>query len=158
VQAGVAPDIAKLESLNTFSQGWPPVVFLSMLAAAVEATARDRLVVHLRESDMQETETAHVQMTLRRAALFALGWVLILGGIVGLFLPVVPGAVLILAGFAVLSPQSAWLRRALEKCRERFSVLKHFLGLSPGWIGMWRNRLRCNRTIRVRSSEFENDA
>ena len=127
-----------------------------MLAAAVEATATDRLAEHLRGSDMQETETAHVQMTLRRAALFALGWILVLGGIVGLFLPVVPGAVLVLAGVAVLSPQSAWLRRALEECRGRFPVLKHFL--SPGWIGMWRNRLTCNRTIRVRSSEFENDA
>jgi hypothetical protein len=29
---------------------------------------------------MQETETAHVQMTLRRAALFAIGWILVLGG------------------------------------------------------------------------------
>ena len=107
---------------------------------------------------MQKTETTHVRMTLRRAALFALGWILVLGGVLGLFLPVAPGAVLILAGVAVLSPQSAWLRRALEECRERFPVLKHFLGLSPGWIRMWRNRFRCNRTIRVRSSEFENDA
>lgn len=84
---------------------------------------------------MQETETAHVQMTLRRAALFALGWILVLGGIVGLFLPVVPGAVLILAGVAVLSSQSAWLRRALEECRERFPVLRHFLGFLPVGLG-----------------------
>lgn len=107
---------------------------------------------------MQKAETTHVWMTLRRAALLALGWILVFGGVLGLFLPVVPGAVLILAGVAVLSPQSAWLRRALGKCRERFPVLKQFLGLSLGWIRMWRNRLRCNRTIRVRSSEFENDA
>jgi uncharacterized membrane protein YbaN (DUF454 family) len=47
---------------------------------------------------MQKAETTHVRMTLRRAALFALGWILVLGGFLGLFLPVVPGAVLILAG------------------------------------------------------------
>jgi hypothetical protein len=93
---------------------------------------------------MQETETAHVQMKLRRAARFALGWILVLGGIVGLFLPIVPGAVLILAGGLMLSSQSAWLRRALEECRVRFPVLKHLLGHFPGWVGMWRSRFRCN--------------
>jgi uncharacterized membrane protein YbaN (DUF454 family) len=75
---------------------------------------------------MQKAETANVQMTLRSATLFTLGSILVFGGIVGLFLPVVPGAVLILAGVAVLSPQFVWLRRALGKCRERFPVLKHY--------------------------------
>jgi LPS O-antigen subunit length determinant protein (WzzB/FepE family) len=34
---------------------------------------------------MQKAETAHVPMKPRRAALFALGWTLVLGGIVGCF-------------------------------------------------------------------------
>jgi uncharacterized membrane protein YbaN (DUF454 family) len=56
---------------------------------------------------MQEPGAANAQLTIRRSALFALGWILVLGDFVGLFLPVVPGAVLILAVVAVLSPQSA---------------------------------------------------
>jgi Putative transmembrane protein (PGPGW) len=93
---------------------------------------------------MQKAETAHVPMKPRRAALFALGWTLVLGGIVGLLLPVVPGAVLLSAGVAVLSSQSVWLGRALEKCRVQFPVGKHVAGHYPGWVRMWRSRFRCN--------------
>ncbi len=93
---------------------------------------------------MQKTETAHAPMTLRRAALFALGWILVLGGIVGLLLPVVPGAVLLSAGAAVLSSQSACLGQALEKCRVRFPAGKHAGGHFPGWVGIWRRRFSRN--------------
>ena len=41
---------------------------------------------------------------LQRFAVVALGWVLILLGIVGLVLPVVPGAVLIVVGVLMVNP------------------------------------------------------
>jgi uncharacterized membrane protein YbaN (DUF454 family) len=67
---------------------------------------------------------------LQRFAVVALGWVLILLGIVGLVLPVVPGGVLIVFGVLMLNPQSVWLRRMLEKCQVRFPVVapafRHF--------------------------------
>ena len=67
---------------------------------------------------------------LQRFAVVALGWVLILLGIVGLVLPVVPGAVLIVFGVLMVNPQSVWLRRRLEKCQVRFPVVapafRHF--------------------------------
>ena len=67
---------------------------------------------------------------LQRFAVAALGWVLILLGIVGLVLPVVPGAVLIVFGVLMVNPQSVWLRRMLEKCQVRFPVVapafRHF--------------------------------
>jgi hypothetical protein len=67
---------------------------------------------------------------LQRFAVVALGWVLILLGIVGLVLPVVPGAVLIVFGVLMVNPQSVWLRRMLEKCQVRFPVVapacRHF--------------------------------
>ena len=62
-------------------------------------------------------------------AVVALGWVLILLGIVGLVLPVVPGAVLIF-GVLMVNPQCVWLRRMLEKCQVRLPVgasgFRHF--------------------------------
>lgn len=91
---------------------------------------------------MQETSTANVQMTIRRSALFAFGWALVLGGVVGLFLPVVPGALLILAGGAILSPQSAWLQRALEKCRVQARGLKCSFRHVRAWVGIRPNRFR----------------
>lgn len=101
---------------------------------------------------MQETSTANVQMTIRRSALLAFGWALVLGGIVGLFLPVVPGALLILAGGAIVSPQSAWFRRALEKCRVPVLALKRPFGHVRAWLRLQQNRLRNRPDIPPRDS------
>ena len=62
-------------------------------------------------------------MPLKRIATFALGWIVVLAGIAGLFLPVVPGGVLIVAGVLLLSPHCAWLRRTAENYRARSHVL-----------------------------------
>lgn len=74
-----------------------------------------------------EAIVAKAQNQLERVALVALGWILTLVGILGLFLPIVPGAFLIVAGALMLSPRSVWLQRA-EKCRARF----------PSWIAPLR--------------------
>ena len=62
---------------------------------------------------------------LKRVATLALGWVLVLAGIAGLFLPILPGGILIVAGVLMLSPHCPWIRRALEKNRSRSHVLGH---------------------------------
>ena len=72
---------------------------------------------------MEEIGITKSQNPLLRIAVVALGWILILGGIVGLFVPIVPGAVLIVVGALMVNPQWAWLRRMLEKCRVRFPVV-----------------------------------
>jgi len=79
---------------------------------------------------MQEIGITTSQKPLQRVAVVALGWVLILLGIVGLVLPVVPGAVLMVVGVLMVNPQCVWLRRMLEKCQARFRVgapaFRHF--------------------------------
>jgi len=70
---------------------------------------------------MQEIGIAKTQRPLHRVAL---AWILMLVGIVGLFLPVVPGTFLIVAGALMLNPQCTWLSRAPEKCRMRFPALE----------------------------------
>jgi len=53
----------------------------------------------------------------RRAALTVVGFALVVLGIAGLVLPVLPGWVLIIAGFAVLSREYAWAHSALAFAR-----------------------------------------
>ena len=99
-----------------------------------------------KEINIERTETARVGVTARRVALVALGWVLVLAGIVGLPLPVVPGLVLLLAGVAVLRSQSAWFARVLDEWRVRFPRRTTFLvGLKWGGAGSG-----AIRTIRLR--------
>lgn len=73
---------------------------------------------------MQEIGIAKAGKPLQRIAVVALGWILMIGGVIGLFLPFVPGAVLIVAGALMLKPQREWLRRALEKCLVRLPFLE----------------------------------
>jgi hypothetical protein len=53
----------------------------------------------------------------RRAALTLIGFVLVALGLAGLVLPVMPGWVLIIAGFAVLSREYAWANSGLAFAR-----------------------------------------
>ena len=66
-----------------------------------------------------ESNAGMLKGPLKRVAILAFGWSLVLGGIIGLFLPIVPGGILIAAGALMLTPQFAWLRRAIEKCHAR---------------------------------------
>ena len=79
---------------------------------------------------MQETGITQSQKPVQPVAVIALGWALILLGIVGVVLPVVPGAVLIGVGVLIVNPQGTWLRRILEKCRVRVPV-RPSSGASP---------------------------
>ncbi len=72
---------------------------------------------------MQEIGITRSQRPFRRFAAIALGWVLILLGIAGLVIPIMPGAVLIVVGAVMVNPQCAWLRRMLDKCRVHFPAL-----------------------------------
>jgi len=83
---------------------------------------------------MQEIGITKSQNPLRRIAVVALGWILILGGIVGLFLPIIPGVVLIVIGALLVKPQWAWARRMLEKCRVRFPVLAPAFRRFSAWM------------------------
>ena len=89
---------------------------------------------------MQEIGIAKTQKPLQRIAVVALGWILMIGGIVGLFLPFVPGTFLIVAGALMLKPQRAWLRRASETCQVQFPVLERAFKRFQTWVKCWRSR------------------
>jgi CheY-like chemotaxis protein len=57
-------------------------------------------------------------------AVVALGWILLLGGVGGLFLPGVLRALLIAVGAFLLNRRYAWLRRAMDHYRLPFAILR----------------------------------
>ena len=61
-------------------------------------------------------------LLIKRKKLLVLlaGWGFIALGVVGLFLPVLQGILFLLVGLFILSSESAWAHRLLEKIRERF--------------------------------------
>lgn len=61
--------------------------------------------------------------TTRKWVLLIIGWFLLLGGVAGLFLPVLQGALMILVGLTLLSYKYPWARRILYWIKERFPRL-----------------------------------
>jgi uncharacterized membrane protein YbaN (DUF454 family) len=57
---------------------------------------------------------------VKRYSLLVVGWVLLPLGVVGLFLPVLPGALLLIIGLSILSVEYAWARRWMTTLRSRF--------------------------------------
>ena len=49
-----------------------------------------------------------------------LGWALVLLGVIGWFLPFLPGTPFVFLGVALLSAQSEWVRHRMESLRLRF--------------------------------------
>jgi len=57
---------------------------------------------------------------LHRLCKLIVGGLLILLGIIGWLLPIVPGTPFIILGLAILSTQSEWLKNRLKLLRRRF--------------------------------------
>jgi uncharacterized protein (TIGR02611 family) len=55
----------------------------------------------------------------RRLAISIVGFVLLLAGIAGLALPLLPGWLLIIAGLAVLATEYTWAERTLDAAKRR---------------------------------------
>jgi uncharacterized membrane protein YbaN (DUF454 family) len=59
-------------------------------------------------------------MKMRKATVQFIGWVFLVAGIVGLFLPFLQGILFIFVGLMILSSQFEWARKILVKARMRF--------------------------------------
>ena len=78
-----------------------------------------------------------MERTLKRIALLTLGWVLIILGVAGRFLPFLQGILFILAGLWVLSRESEWAHRLFVRLGERFprthARVQHLGSTSRSW-------------------------
>ena len=57
---------------------------------------------------------------LKRVAFNAAGWLLLMIGVVGLFLPILPGVLLMVVALSILSIEYAWARRWMSTLLHRF--------------------------------------
>ncbi|HUZ47773.1 MAG TPA: PGPGW domain-containing protein [Terriglobia bacterium] len=74
-----------------------------------------------------------------RSVVLLIGWGLILLGVLGLLLPILPGMVLLLAGVSVLSSEYVWAHKILQRLRDSFPKFSQRLREAETWA---RNRFR----------------
>jgi uncharacterized membrane protein YbaN (DUF454 family) len=66
---------------------------------------------------------------VKRVAFNAAGWLLLLLGAVGLFLPILPGVLLMVIALSILSIEYAWARRWMSTLLHRFPATEKRLQL-----------------------------
>jgi uncharacterized membrane protein YbaN (DUF454 family) len=57
---------------------------------------------------------------LKRLAFIAVGWSLLMLGAIGLFLPILPGVLIVVVGLSILSAEYEWAGRWMTTLRRRF--------------------------------------
>jgi len=62
---------------------------------------------------------------IKRVLILIAGWLFILVGIAGLFLPILQGILFIVIGLLILSSEYVWAHRLLQKLRTRFPKIAH---------------------------------
>ena len=74
-------------------------------------------------TDDEVLERARRPLLIRIVAVVA-GTIMVLAGLIGLLLPVVPGWLLIFAGLAVLATEFVWARRLLDTAKAKAYNIK----------------------------------
>ena len=64
---------------------------------------------------------------IKRMGVLVVGWVFILLGVAGLFLPILQGVLFLLIGLLILSTEYVWAHHLLHKLKERFPHLAEHL-------------------------------
>jgi uncharacterized membrane protein YbaN (DUF454 family) len=79
---------------------------------------------------------------LRRIAILIVGWLFILLGVVGLFLPFLQGFLFLFIGVLLLSRESEIVRRQVDRLRARYPKIGRSMDEAEAWTKKQWNRLR----------------
>ena len=75
---------------------------------------------------------------IKRAGLLVAGWLFIILGVIGLFLPIMQGALFIFIGLLILSSEYVWAHKLLQSLRVRFPRIAKLLDRAElkarGWF------------------------
>ena len=77
----------------------------------------------------------------KRVLLFVVAWGLIFLGVLGILLPILPGMIFLIAGLYLLSLESLWLNRQLDKIGQRYPKVGEILDDSRARAGRIVRRL-----------------
>ena len=84
-----------------------------------------------------------VEMTTRfkRILLLIVGWIFIVLGIAGLFLPILQGILFIVIGLIILSSEYVWAHKLLAQLRQRFPGIAKHADEASRRASIWMGRM-----------------
>ena len=81
-----------------------------------------------------------VKSRLKKFGVLAAGWIFVLLGIAGLFLPVLQGILFLLIGLFILSTEYVWAHHLLQKLKNRFPAVARQFDQAKEKAGAWLHR------------------
>lgn len=84
--------------------------------------------------------TGEDMASARRIGVIALGWICILVGIAGGFIPVLQGWVFILAGLVILSTEYVWAHKLISRLLHHFPRLEKHVESARAKAHAWMGR------------------
>lgn len=81
-----------------------------------------------------------MKQVVKRVAMIVAGWLFIVLGVVGLFLPVMQGILFILIGLTLLSTEYVWAHHLLAKLRARFPRIATYSDQAREKVAAWWRR------------------
>jgi len=82
-----------------------------------------------------------VTQRCKRWLMLITGWVFVVLGVAGLFLPFLQGVLFLLVGTSILSSEYVWARKLLQKLLERFPSLSSRLDAARTRARAWLRRI-----------------
>lgn len=80
----------------------------------------------------------------RRLLKIGTGWLFLILGVAGLFLPFLQGVLFLAVGLVILAQEQAWAHRLMMRIRHRFprmaQVFDSAHAQAEAWIRKWRSR------------------
>ncbi len=90
---------------------------------------------------------------LKRILILIVGWIFILVGIAGLFLPVIQGILCIVIGLIILSTEYVWAHKLLQKLKNKFPKIAHASEEATDKAEKWFRRMFHRGTAASNSDE-----
>jgi uncharacterized membrane protein YbaN (DUF454 family) len=82
---------------------------------------------------------------MKRIIRLGLGWIFIVLGVAGLFLPFLQGILFIAIGLALIAPESEWAQDKLDRLRDRFPQMASGVDRAQERAESMISRLRFSR-------------
>ena len=93
---------------------------------------------------------ARLRARWKRLLILLTGWLFVLFGILGLFLPILQGILFLAVGFYLLSLESPWVHRKMEQVRGRYPRLGATMDEARIRAARIARRIRARRLLRNR--------
>ena len=119
----------------------PTRIRRGLVAPAAGVQLANLFLRSLPPRSLERVSCPKVKTLAKRVLVQSVGWIFILIGIVGLFLPILQGVLFLLIGLMILSTEYVWAHHLLRRIRQRFPKVSDKVDQAAQKASEWLRRM-----------------